>query len=142
MKFKLSIIFILVLALVGCASKKHVELKIGNAKVKAEVVSSLVSRAQGLSGREFLAQNQGMLFVFDEPARYSFVMREMKFPLDIIFIRNNKIVDFTENLPVPEPGEDSANYTTKEPANYALEVNAGFIQQHELKVGDGVDIGR
>jgi len=139
-----SIIFgIIVLAAVGLQVSKwtqdHGKVIIGDIKIKVEVADDPVEMQAGLSGRESLDENHGMLFVFAEPGQPAFWMKDMKFPIDIIWIQNDRVVDLAPNLPVVA-AEFLSTYAPKEPANYVLEVNAGFVEEHGVKVGDRVDI--
>ena len=59
---------------------------IGDASYTVDLAVTPEERQQGLSGREHMAGNEGMLFVFDEERQLSFWMKEMRFPLDIIWI--------------------------------------------------------
>src|SRR5260221_3370408 len=67
-----------------------------------EVATTSAQQQQGLSNKASLPQNQGMLFVFKTAQPYPFWMKNMEFPLDIIFINNNKIVDIFQNVPQPK----------------------------------------
>lgn len=108
-------------------------------KVKVEIADNAAEMQKGLSNRESLGKNKGMLFVFAEPGQAAFWMKDMEFPLDIIWIQNDKIVDIAPNLP-PLAGEYVSTYQPRVPANYVLEVNAGFAKEHGIKIGDKVDI--
>lgn len=110
------------------------ELQIGGTVVGAEVAKSPAAHRQGLSGRESLAQNAGMLFVFDESATHAFWMKDMSFALDIIWLdKNRTIVDIAEYI---RPETYPQKFTPDHPARYALEVNAGFVDTHGVSVGD------
>lgn len=118
---------------------KKTRIKINSKIIIAQVADTESLRIQGLSGRNKLGKNKGMLFVFDNKDYYKFWMKDMKFPLDIIFINDDRIVDIKENLAVPS-GNQIPSYRTKEKANYVLEVNAGFCKDNHIRVGDKVDI--
>ncbi|MFH1536897.1 MAG: DUF192 domain-containing protein [Patescibacteria group bacterium] len=102
--------------------------------VNAEIADSLYKRVQGLSNRENLEENKGMLFVFDDSDYRTFNMQDMNFSIDIIFINNNKIVDINKNF---KPGDD--NYKSKSQADSVLEVQSGIIDEYNIKKGDLVD---
>ena len=76
-----------------------------------------------------------MLFPFDNKQNHTFVMRDMMFPLDIIWIDENKIVKIDKNLP-PEGHDFKKLYSSNQPVNNVLEVNAGFTDKKNIKVGD------
>ena len=127
-------------------------LKINDYKIQVEVADTQEKRSKGLGGRETLATDSGMLFVFEREDKYPFWMKGLKFPLDFVWIKDTKVVDITENVPViPEraytvaPPNIDPNipiYQSKEPIDKLLEVNAGFVAQHEIKIGDTVSIQR
>ena len=87
------------------------QVKILRLKVNADVASDANSRAVGLGGRESLAKDAGMLFVFDSEAKHSFWMKNVKFPLDIIWLdKNKKVVHFVKNAQ-PDTGGALDIYT-------------------------------
>ena len=105
--------------------------------IQAEVVSVFAEREKGLMFRESLAVDKGMLFIFEEEGLYSFWMKNMRFPLDIIWLGlNKKIVEIEENVP---PCSESCEILSPEnKAKYVLEVNAGFTRRNKIKVGEVV----
>ena len=121
--------------------KKSAEVKIGDNSITVEIADSPEKRSQGLSGRSSLPNNQGMLFVFNEAGKYPFWMKDMKFPIDIIWINDGGVVAITSHAN-PEIYNDSSltTYKPKEPARYVLEVNANYTLENNIKVGDGVEI--
>ena len=70
--------------------------------VRVEIRDDTNGRNLGLSGRSSLAENEGMLFIFDTPAVYEFWMKDMNFPLDFIWINNGLVVDLSEHIPPPD----------------------------------------
>lgn len=125
----------------GILGGKSVELN-GN-KIKLEIADSPEELEKGLSGREKLDQDKGMLFVFEKPGRYSFWMKDMNFPLDIIYLSDSKVVTIHKNIP-PLKDETNANnqilYEPTEPADKVIEINAGLADKYKLKVGDSVKL--
>ncbi|MBI3092924.1 MAG: DUF192 domain-containing protein [Candidatus Levybacteria bacterium] len=98
-------------------------------------------RRVGLSEKKSLAENSGMLFVFGKPDYYSFWMKKMQFPIDIIFIKENKIVTIYTDLKPPQTTKESLPiYKPDEPADMVLEINAGLVQKYNLKKGDLVKL--
>jgi len=111
---------------------------IGDVGVDVHVANTEVSREQGLSGVTELGAKEGLLMIFDKPDYYAIWMKEMNFPLDVIWIDNNlRIVDITESI-LPE--SYPSIFEPKEPARMALEVNARFAATYHIKVGDTVRI--
>lgn len=115
------------------------QVKIKDTILNVEVADTPGKRSKGLSGRESLATGSGMLFVFPEEKKYQFWMKEMKFPIDFIFIKDGKVVDLLNNASPPNPNQKAETlpiYQPIVPINMMLEVNAGFIQANSIKVGD------
>jgi uncharacterized membrane protein (UPF0127 family) len=96
----------------------------------------------GLSDRDPLPENHGMLFIFDHKEQYSFWMKDMKFPLDMIWIDDKVIVDISKNVPVPVVGQNLPIYTPKRQVNRVLEVNAGTADRLGIKVDDTIEFLR
>lgn len=95
----------------------------------------------GLSERQALSADEGMLFTFGTPDYYRFWMRNMKFPIDIIYIQANKIVTIHANVQPPQTGKDTLPiYTSSQPANIVLEINAGLSQKYNFQNGDTVTV--
>lgn len=92
-------------------------------------------RMQGLSNTEPLGENEGLLFIFPEVALHSFWMKDMRYPLDIIWIYDDRVVDIWESAPTPTV-DYIPTYTPVTEAEYVLEVNAGFVANSGLKAGD------
>lgn len=93
----------------------------------------------GLSNTSSLPKDQGMLFVFDKPDYYAFWMRNMKFPIDIVYVANKKIVTIFPNVPSPKNANETLSiYKPHQPADTVLEINAGLANQYHFSVGDTV----
>lgn len=102
-----------------------------------EVAVTNTEKQKGLSGRDSLASDSGMLFIYQSRDRYGFWMKGMRFPLDFIWIDGNTVVDLSENIPAPAtPGEQPVEIAPKVPASKVLEVNAGTIRRLGVHVGD------
>lgn len=103
--------------------------------VKAEVAATELEQQRGLMERESLAQDQGMLFVFEEEKARAFWMKNMQLPLDIIWAdAYKKIVDIHEK--VPPCKESCPPIIPKAPAKFVLEVFSGFTEKNRIEVGD------
>ncbi len=130
---------IIVLLLVGCQQKKFKNITIHRQKIKVEIAATTKAQGLGLSGRQSLAENRGMLFVFDKYFKPVFWMKDMRFPLDIIWIKDNIIVDITSNIPIPRLHQPLKQYRPKQNVNYVLEVNSGWSLRHHVNIGDKVN---
>src|SRR5262245_59669655 len=71
---------------------------------EVEIAQNDAQRAQGLSGSNPLADNTGMLFLFAKPGNYIFWMKDMRFPLDMIWIKSHKVVGITADAAIPTQG--------------------------------------
>ena len=119
------------------------KLEISGATLKVEIADTDSKRNKGLSGRDFLDQDQGMLFVFPKAEKYAFWMKGMKIPLDFIWIRDETVVDLLSNIQPPNVGvkdESLPIYSSKSEFNKVLEVNAGVIGRLNIKVGDSIKL--
>lgn len=119
------------------------ELQINNATLKVEVADTQAKRSLGLGGRQSLASDEGMLFIFDKPGRPPFWMKGLSFSLDFIWIMGDKVVDILQNIQPPTPGQTDESlsiYQSKEDMDRVLEVNGGTVQRLNIKVGDTIKI--
>lgn len=104
--------------------------------IDVEIADTPAEQEQGLSGRQNLAENTGMLFVFDHPSLYSFWMKDMNFPLDFIWIDQSwKIIDITKNV---SPDTYPQTFQPQQPAQYIIELNANWTTSHNIKIGDKI----
>jgi uncharacterized membrane protein (UPF0127 family) len=77
-----------------------------------------------------------MLFAFSDEEPRTFWMKNTLIPLDMMFVdSSSRIVDIKENVP-PCEQDECPTYPSQEPAQYVLEVNAGFVQDKGVKIGD------
>lgn len=117
------------------------ELIINDKKIKVEIADTQEKRSKGLGGRESLASDSGMLFIFGRLDKYPFWMKGLKFPLDFVYIQDDKVVDLRPGILPPGAGakdEDLPIYVPREAVNKVLEVAAGTIGQLSIKVGDKI----
>lgn len=96
----------------------------------------------GVGGRKSLDPYDGMLFLFDGANRQAMVMRDTLFPLDIIWLNQGVVVDMAANIPTEiGRGEDQfTRYYPRVAANMVLEVPAGWLAEHSLKIGDKLSL--
>jgi len=98
------------------------------------VVDSNPERERGLSGREKLADDSAMLFVFDAVDDHTFWMKEMKFPIDIIWLDETfKVVHIESDV---SPATYPEIFSSPEKSRYVLETNAHFSRENNIKIGD------
>ncbi len=125
----------------GKQNNKYPTIIIENKTFLLDVAKSAQEQEIGLAKYNKLPQNMAMLFPFSNYGYYSFWMKNMKFPIDIIYIKNNKIVDIFTNVPNPKSENEKLKiYISKSKANYVLEINANLSKKYNFKIGSSVKI--
>lgn len=109
------------------------------ATIRVEIAENETSRTQGLMGRQTMAEDQGMLFIFPNEEFRSFWMANTPLPLDIIYVNAAREVVTIQRNTVPY-SEESVPSTR--PATYVVEVNAGYADRHGIVEGDRVQWSR
>ncbi len=104
--------------------------------LEVEVANTRASRELGLSGRPSMRDDEGLLFIFESPGRYGFWMKDMNFPLDIIWINENGIVVSIERN--VSHNSYPKTFINQSEASYVLEVNAGLSEKFGLYLGSKV----
>jgi uncharacterized membrane protein (UPF0127 family) len=105
----------------------------------AELAVSDQERARGLMFRERLQEDQGMLFLFAEEDIHSFWMKNMRFPIDILWLNRDKRIVHLESRVPPCPGEPCPTYVPAEAAAFVLEIQSGCAEKHGLRIYDRLD---
>lgn len=119
---------------ISFATKK---IKLGSQVIQVELAESPAQLERGLMYRTSLKNNQGMLFVFPTEQNLSFWMKNTFIDLSIgYFNKNKKLVDIQEMKATTELQTDIPNYPSREPAQFALEMNAGWFKKNNIKLGD------
>ncbi len=111
-------------------------VKIAEQKIKVDLALTSENRARGLSGRTILKEDEGMLFVFENVDKYKFWMKEMNFPIDIIWIDENQKVVYIQKNASPESYPET--FGGEQNSKYVLELVSGFSDKYNLKEGDKV----
>ena len=139
-RWRLAWILLCLLPVVALAGARG-EVRIGHrVTVRVEVARTEAEKVRGLSDRDRLAPDRGMLFVYGAPVRPLIWMRGMRFPLDILWIRDGRVVDLVRGAKAPTPGEAPQEFAPSDDAQYVLEVPAGFAERHGIAVGDRAEI--
>ena len=112
-------------------------VRINGATYSIEVADSPEKQYKGLSNRPSICSDCGMLFVFKDRSPRTFVMREMEFPLDIVWIDGVRVVGAAKDLP-PEGKNYSKRYDSGEDVDRVLELNAGTVERDNINIGDNV----
>ena len=110
---------------------------IGNKLIQVTIADELDEQLRGLSKRQFLQDGQGMLFIFKKAKVRNFWMKNMDFPIDIIWLNNNKIINISKELP-PEEDHPQNTYSSIYPVNFVLEVPSGYVQNNNISKGNKV----
>lgn len=121
------------------------QVMINEAKLKVEIADTQDKRSKGLGGRASLADDEGMLFVFQSEDRYPFWMKGINFPLDFVWIKGDRVVDILQNISPPETGQKDESlpiYASKVAIDELLEVKAGTVERLQIKIGDTVKLIR
>lgn len=133
------ICFLSFLVFLKLSPEKKTYVIIYNQKFYIDVAKTEEQKEKGLSIYKSIENNQGMIFPFSTPDYYIFWMKNMKFPIDIIYIRNDKIVDIFKDVPSPKsPNDFLPIYKPKNIADTVLEINAGLSEKYKFKIGDKV----
>ena len=112
-------------------------IKVGGHSLSIYTAKTNNQWRQGLSGMKTLDENTGMLFLFDSPGFFEMWMKDMNFPIDIIWIDSDfEVQEFRTNI---SPDTYPQTFRPKSIASYALEVNAGWVQAHDIKIGDKIE---
>lgn len=125
------------------AQNVYKSIKINDKIIKIEIVDTQEKRNKGLSERDSIASDEGMLFIYPNLAKHPFWMKGMKFPIDFIWIRDDKVVDIIKNASPPQSGtkdEDLPRYLSITEVNKVLEINAGAVERLGINIGDIITI--
>lgn len=140
----LLVIFVIAIVIIGgwaliSSTEKTPTAKVDSHTFKLYVAKNQKDKEIGLSKYDKLGNDQGMIFQFGKPSYYAFWMKDMKFPIDIIYLKDSKIVTIHKSVPPAKSGILTL-YNPTQPADTVLEVNAGLSQKYNIKVGDKVSL--
>jgi uncharacterized membrane protein (UPF0127 family) len=135
-------LIILVLGLVAAAAiyilwpqlQPHVTVRLGDGVFAAKVAKTSDAREKGLSGTNGLREDQALLFVYETNDKWPIWMKDMNYPIDIVWLdKDKKVVYIVKNAP-PEsyPYE---TFTPKQEARYVLEIPAGTVGRKSITIG-------
>ena len=115
---------------------------LGGQEFAVDIADTSAKQTQGLSGRVSLGENEGMLFLFATSSLRTFWMKDMNFPIDLFWMRDDRVIGIEENMQ-PEPGKAIFGlriYASPGLSNRVLEVPAGTVARLGVKAGDAVVI--
>ncbi len=117
-----------------------VPVTLAGVPVLASVADTMSTRIEGLSNTPYLPDNVVKLFAFGVPGTHSIWMKDMNYPLDIIWIaEQGEIVHIEENV---SPDTFPESFGSPTPAWFVVEANAGFVAEHDVQVGEELVIPR
>lgn len=115
------------------------QVVVGREVIKLEVAQTKQQNALGLMYRNTLAKNRGMLFSFMPSRVVKFWMKNVRIPLDILFIQNERVVAIAAAVP-PCDTEFCPTYGSGTKVNRVIELRGGRAVELGLKVGDRLPI--
>ena len=127
-------ILLVVISSCGAGSLPKEDMYVAGHKLRVEIADEQEERDTGLMFRKRLAENQGMLFVYEKESRLSFWMKDTVLPLSIAFIASDGTIrEIRDMYPLSlKPVRSSRN------VRYALEVNQGWFTERGITAGDRV----
>lgn len=120
----------------GGGGPEFSRMEVNGFPLTVERAQTVLERQRGLSGRDSIAENQGLLFIFDEPDLHGIWMKEMRFPIDILWLDEGGVVLDIKRNALPESYPEV--FYPEVPAAYVLELLSNFTELHNVKVGDVV----
>lgn len=134
---KLFLLLIFLIILNGCSVNNISKVCVKNNCFNIKLATNEEERTIGLMNRTFLNKDEGMLFIFDNEDYHSFWMKNMLFPLDILWINSeNEVIFIKENALSCD--EECNLITPNGRAKYVLEINSGLVKKYEIKLSDRV----
>lgn len=117
---------------------QYAYLQHGNRCVQLSVASTSAQKRRGLSGRKRLAEGEGMVFTYDKLGEYGFWMKDMNFPIDIIWLdEDNKVVTVKDRI---SPDSFPKTFRPTKPAKNVIEVASGTVGKLKIKSGDRLNL--
>ena len=114
------------------------QIHLGNTPLRVDVLTTPEERTIGLSGRTSLSPTEGALFVFPNNGYHGIWMRNMQFPIDIIWVDENlQIVDIEKNV---TPSTFPRIFEPRVPARFVIETNSNFTSSFDITVGEKVQL--
>jgi uncharacterized membrane protein (UPF0127 family) len=126
---------LLVICCGGGPQLETTKVTLGTVPLTVEVADSEAERAKGLMKRDAMAEDHGMIFVYPDVGVRGFWMKDTKIPLSIAFLDRDGVIKRIADMKPFDRDRTSSLY----PAKYAIEVNQGWFDRHQVKVGDTVD---
>ena len=135
---------LLILVSAGCQDEADTgivfgdgEISVGGRTIKVDVALTGPQMEQGSKYRRSLDEDRGMIFIYSQPVTSSFWMKDTHIPLSIAFINSEGRIISIQDM---EPDNDQKTYAPPRPFLYALEMNQGWFEKNNIRVGDVVVI--
>lgn len=144
----LIVMAVVIVAAIGLRTKHYLDerkpvmadITVAEHVFRAEIANTPAKRELGLGKRDVLAPDAAMYFPMGGPSRWIFWMKDMRLPIDIIWISDGKVVDVSANVPIPTNGQELATYSPIAPADAVLEINAGLSAAYGITRGADVQL--
>jgi uncharacterized membrane protein (UPF0127 family) len=107
---------------------------LGDGIFRARIARTYEQRQTGLSGVQYLGDDEAMLFVFDRDSRWSIWMKDMNFPIDVVWLDAHQKVNYIVKNASPDSYPTTV-FTPKEEARFVIEVKAGTVDQQRIAIG-------
>lgn len=132
--FLVPVFFVLIVCVfLSATGKQYVKLITQNGPIYLDVARDQKTREKGLSGKDFISFNHGMIFEFEASGQYCFWMKDMNFPIDIIWLNSDKeIIKISNNI---KPESFPEQFCPESPAQYVIELQSGEAANNNLVVG-------
>jgi uncharacterized protein len=117
------------------------KISINGNSIAVEIVDTPQKRSKGLSGRESIGEDvEGLLFVFEDSDTYGIWMKDMNFSIDVLWFNSDRNLVYIEESMHPETYPDV--FRPKEDSLYVLELDAGYVKDFDIKIGDKFDFSK
>lgn len=124
-------------------AEKMAQVVLNEQYIKVQIARDTKDIARGLSYKKALGLNEGMIFLFKQPGYYGFWMKDMNFPIDIVWISGREVVGFLERVTNSSERFDNVEipvYYPSKPVDKVLELAAGRVHLLQLRIGDVITI--
>jgi uncharacterized protein len=119
----------------GLAGREWFQVILDGHRLEVELALTRAERMRGLSGRTFLGENRGMLFIYKNRRPLRFWMNGMKIGLDLFWLDGPRVVGIEHGIEPPGPGQTPLSVFSPGPADRVLEVKAGWAKRHGVRTG-------
>lgn len=127
---------LLTCAVTGCVPARETVVTLDGIEVRVEIADDPSERSRGLQGYDPLPAGEGMLFIFEDAAPRTFAMKEVSFPIDVLFVAEDGTVSAIEPL---DPG-DTRLVSSPGPCRYVVELPQGWAAREGIVVGSAFEV--